>query len=176
MIVLGLDALVYCDCVEKGLLRKQHPFPDLLTIDETGYPDIATKMNEITLLHKQWIMSKPCIHQDFILVFERLGNVATIDFIRATISRIIEYCNIDCQIVWNKVVYSSIHSGDYLSINDVVKLDQEITQMFSIIRMDEKMHNKIIPNERDRRIYLKFFDSLKILTETSLKISKPIVF
>lgn len=40
---MGLDALVYCDCVEKGRLRIPHPFPKLLYTEENGSPEIKSK-------------------------------------------------------------------------------------------------------------------------------------
>jgi hypothetical protein len=33
---MGLDAIVFCNCVEKGKLKKQHPYPDLLYIAADG--------------------------------------------------------------------------------------------------------------------------------------------
>ena len=40
---MGLDAVVFCDCVEKNRLKSPHPYPGLLYISPNGSPEIRSR-------------------------------------------------------------------------------------------------------------------------------------
>lgn len=44
---MGLDACVYCDCVERGKLQTLHPYPELLFVTESGRPEVNSDDEEI---------------------------------------------------------------------------------------------------------------------------------
>ncbi len=54
---MGLDASVYCGCIEKGRAKTPHPFPERLYVDDEGIPDMTdTELLEDWLLHDQWVV------------------------------------------------------------------------------------------------------------------------
>ena len=66
---MGLDATVFCNCVEKGRLEVPHPFPERLYIDEDGRPEIRVddlpyqSVLSLDEAHYAWLQSPPCKHQ-----------------------------------------------------------------------------------------------------------------
>ena len=80
---MGLNAVVYCDCVEKGRLTRPHPRPDQLFIDERGAPDISSDDPRDIEAHDRWESLRPCEHERFWLIECWLGNVSVIGSIRA---------------------------------------------------------------------------------------------
>lgn len=40
---MGLDAVVFCDCVETKRLEVPHPFPNLLCVESNGSPEITSE-------------------------------------------------------------------------------------------------------------------------------------
>lgn len=47
---MGLDAVVFWDCVETKGLKVPHPFPKLLYVESNGSPEIHSK-NPAKILH-----------------------------------------------------------------------------------------------------------------------------
>ncbi len=56
---MGLDASVYCDCVETGRLHTPHPLPHLLFIadDEPYWQQFLNHLEE--LIHASLLVNKP---------------------------------------------------------------------------------------------------------------------
>jgi hypothetical protein len=126
---MGLDATVYCDCVEKGKLTIPHPFPDLLHISADGAPEIqGGVLSQHWQRYDAWVANNPCPHKYFWLVHHHLGNVAGIAFVRHIIVQIVKDPAVAFPVLWSKVVYSGIHCGDYLSMDDVTKLGAEVNE------------------------------------------------
>src|ERR1700685_3015921 len=82
---MGLDATVYCDCVERNRLRSK-PLPDWkVYVEECGARSSKTGRIEEDLAFDQWNFSA-CEHESGILLHHRIGNIATVALLRCTLS------------------------------------------------------------------------------------------
>ena len=186
---MGLDASVFCDCVEKGRLRVPHPRPDLLYIDEDGRPAIPNGIPlEDAMKHDQWCWSDAaCEHPNLRLVHHRLGYIGLIAFVRGSISRAVTNPSVELPVLWNQVIYSGTHGGDFLGLDDVKRLQVELTQIrqidFSGVRLWKRSSfgpfwpDREVKISRDELELLRyFFTQLEDLVRASLEIQKPIAF
>jgi len=66
---MGLDAVVFCDCVEKGRLMVQHPYPRLLYIARNGSPEIRSKDPGKVDEHDKWmdLRHAPCYWEKYFI-------------------------------------------------------------------------------------------------------------
>jgi hypothetical protein len=84
---MGLDASVRCNCIKEGKALP-HPFPELLTFDETGEPTLR-KEGQISLdlwaAHDEWYRNS-CSHSGH-LVDRRLGNIGLMAHVRVFLQR-----------------------------------------------------------------------------------------
>lgn len=191
---MGLDACVYCDCVEKGRLRVPHPDPHLFKIAEDGMPYLeapfGTPEDE---RHESWLRGSPCGHEDFTLIHRRLGNIAMIAWVRACVARIAKDPVRTFPILWTKVVYSGTHASDHLDLADVRWLKEEIASIRAtdwaavpLERLDMRLGSRVrrlllrdgtsAARDAERDMFLAFFANLEELVAASLEIAKPIVF
>lgn len=163
---MGINAVVYCDDVEKGRLRIPHPLPHLLFIDETGCPNISSDNPQDIYLHDQWEGKSPCPHKHFWLVERWLGNASLIDRIRELVERVAEEPLLEYPILWSKVIYNGLHSGDFLRIEEVSHLDNELNRL----RKVESISGD------DQILFNDFLSKLEDLVRASLSVKKPITF
>ena len=161
---MSLTATVYCDCVEKQRLRIQHPVPELLFIDDAGYPQIRSSDPHYEDLHDQWEAQNPCSHEHFRLVDHWLGNVASIGKIRQKLEELSENASMKYPIVTSKVIYNGSHSGDFLAHDEVVHLRNELTHLRKLNAGLKTAH------------WDDFLSKLEELVSASLRIGKPIAF
>ncbi len=127
---MGLDALVYCNCVETGRLTKPHPFLDKLFINEEGCPSIPEDPDDANdstkfLAHLNWILSSPCEHICLRAVHHRLSKLALVRAIRAELSQM----PVLFPTILEKVIYSGSHCGDYLTLEDVLRVKTELVPL-----------------------------------------------
>ena len=78
---MGLDAVVFCNCVETEKLRVPHPFPLLLHILKDGRPEIRSKDTAKITAHEAWMALPPCKHNDLIADGCSLGNAGGVSTI-----------------------------------------------------------------------------------------------
>lgn len=169
---MGLDAFVYCDCVEKGRLAISHPLPDLLFIDETGYPNISSDKSRDIALHDAWEAKHPCPHERFRLLKHRLGNVWLVELIREALRQISANPLSDFPTLWSKVIYSETHTGDFLRNQDVLRLSEELVQLNRALSKKEQYSSL-----KEKMSFLKeFVAKLEELIQASLAVRKPIAF
>lgn len=161
---MGLHACVYCDCYETGRVNAPPPQPELVYVDpESG--GVSLRWEEPGAdQHRfyEWLASA-CEHGPIgQLVFHRLGNIASIGFIRAlfraTPGRF--------PTLLSKVVYDGVHGGDALSISDVEKLLPEVSGVHTLHCADDS----------DEAVLRKFEARMMELTQAALKVRKPISF
>jgi hypothetical protein len=162
---MSLNAIVYCDCVERQRLRVPHPRPELLFIDDTGYPDIRSDDPHDEALHDQWEAQKPCLHEHFHLVEHWLGNVASVGEIRQKLKQLSENPSTEYPILTSKVVYSGSHSGDFLAGEEVVRLKDEVARL-----------RKMVEASADASQWNDFLLKLEDLVDGSVSVNKPISF
>ena len=167
---MGLDAVVFCDCVEKGRLRIPHPWPHLLYIFKNGRPEIRSQNEDKIDLHDDWMEGDPCKHSELMVAGCYLGNIAFIDFIREAVCRVAKVPARDFPVVWNKVIYNGCHTCDYLKLPQVRKLKEEVRRLRAIDFAEAGLKARDVKDVKD------FLANLAKLVKASLRIQKPIAF
>lgn len=165
---MGLDACVYCDCVEKGRLTSLPPPPNLLYIEQDGCPLTRADDIESSLVFDAWTRSRPCPHEDFYLVNSRLGNMSDIDFIKSVVKQLSSEPEKEYPILWSKVIYNGIHASDFLLPEQAVTLGAEL----------KRLRLQPLPQLKEGYVayWLRFVSTLEELVEASRTVGKPISF
>lgn len=165
---MGLDAFVYCDCVEKKRLKTPHPFPKLLIILPNGSPDVDTTDPKKQDRHDRWMEKRACRHEQCMLAGDWLGNMTWIGELRTEINRLSRKWGKKFPVLRDQVIYSGTHTGDYLPLKDVRRLEKEI----KFIRLQDLEKAKVIDIEGMKE----FLSKLEKIVKASLKVGKPIAF
>jgi hypothetical protein len=166
---MGLDAVVFCDCVEKGCLTIPHPYPRLLYIAGNGSPEIRSKDPVRIDEHDQWMNLPPCEHEDMMLDGCELGNAGYIAHLYKILSGVLTKHNQTCPILLGKVLYDGTHCGDHLTIRDVRRLSSELDRL-------ETMEPWTALLREDARQIAGVTEMLRRLVKTALAVNKPIAF
>jgi hypothetical protein len=162
---MSLNAVVYCDCVERGRLTIPHPRPDLLSIDEKGAPDISSTDPQDIEAHDRWESLRPCAHEHFWLIERWLGNVSLVGSIRALLKQSSGDPAREYPVLWSKVIYDGSHSGDFLTSDAVQQLSDEVDRL-------TRMEN----HHADTAPLVELLRKLEDLVQASLSVKKPISF
>ena len=119
---MALDAFVHCDCFERENLRSDPPRGMRLRVAPNG--DITCEAPDESAWHAftAWKLAKACLHQGMILVRHRLGSTAAIDRIRTELQK----DALRFPILLEKVVYSGTHTCDWLPMNLLPSLTEEL--------------------------------------------------
>ena len=170
---MGLDACVYCDCVEKGRLRTPPPRADLIYIESDGSPELRTDDLELSIAFDLWRNNSPCSHDQLCIAAHWLGNMSGIDRIRRTVRQIAnqQLANEPGTIfplLWTRVIYSGIHAGDFLTPQEAVQLGDELVQL--------KAHDLRQLTPEDQEFVESFMAAMNELVEASKAVGKPISF
>lgn len=165
---MGLDACVYCDCVEKGRLTSLPPLPNLLYIEQDGCPLTREDGTEAWVVFETWIQSHPCPHEDFYLVNHHLGNMSAISFTRSVVKQLSSEPEEEYPILWSKVIYSGTHAGDFLLPAQALTLGAEL----------ERLRLQPLPHAKEDYVayWLQFLTMLEDLVKASRTVGKPISF
>jgi hypothetical protein len=163
---MSLNAVVYCDCIEKGRVTKPHPRPDLLFIDEKGAPDISSTDPLEIEAHDRWESLRPCQHEHFWLIEHWLGNVSLIGSIRAFLQQYSSDPAREYPVLWSKVIYDGSHTGDFLTIDAVRELSDEMDRLSSMEHLTTS----------DTSPLVELLRKLNDLVRASQSVNKPISF
>jgi hypothetical protein len=166
---MGLDAAVFCDCVEKGCLTVPHPYPRLLYIASNGSPEIRSKDPIKIDEHDKWMNLPPCEHEDMMLDGCELGNAGSIAHLYKILSGALTKPEQTYSVLLRKVLYSGTHFGDHLTIRDVRRLESELDRL-------EKMEPWTALLREDARHIASVTGMLRRLVKTALAVNKPIAF
>jgi len=158
---MGLDAHVCCRCIEDGKLLKPLPNGWTVLIAEEGHPYIDSADLREQMAFDDWLW-RSCEHDDQRLVHRRLGNMSSIGFLRDGLGE----ASAACPVLLGKVLYSGIHGGDWLVMEDVERLAGELDALRTMRFGDEKLQSFISV----------LLDDLWALVTASLRVRKPIVF
>ncbi len=158
---MGLDVFVFCDCYEKGRLKRQPPNPDLVYVLPNGDQECRSKDSKVLDRFDRW-RENACRHEAGMIAGDWLGNEWLIGSIRDELSR--RPRKLPTLLNW--VIYSGTHCGDHLTLKMVAKLEVELDRLKA-----HRSGNK----ELDRGIQ-KLRRQLQKLVRASLKIGKPIAF
>src|SRR3954468_4531178 len=121
---MGLDAFIFCDCYEKGLLREPPPAGVILQVEPDG--SLGRQQQDTTLVSDlvwdEWREQGACEHGGGILLRHRLGNISLVGLLRAELQAKAERF----PILVTKVVYSGSHAGDFLPVESIAALQTEL--------------------------------------------------
>jgi hypothetical protein len=161
---MGLDAVVYCDCYEKGRLRVSPPVGALLHIAVNGALECDSDRIpfDAVLAFDEWRASKACGHEKGILLQHRLGNTALVALLRSELQREPNRF----PILLTKVVHSGIHGGDYLPIETIPELQREL-DLLSTFKCSTREADEFMSQFKIRMVEL---------ASTALSVTKPIAF
>ena len=159
---MGLDACVYCNCFERGELRSV-PRPEWnVYLREDGSRATDTDVLDELISFDAWNLKEACAHERGELLHHRIGNIATVAFIRTILDRF----QSDFPIILTKVVYNGSHCCDFLKIDAVRDLSSEIVQLMNVRGT----------NSKEEQFLRTFEHQLRELTECALQMGKPIAF
>jgi len=158
---MGLDGYVACDCIEKGIANVPPAIASFVKIDRhTG----SNYLDSLDKRHRQaynlWRASKPCPHDGGILRCQQLGSANGIGWIRGFLADHVGDPPAEFPVLWKQVVYSGVHSGDSLSVEEVRRLAEELNRR---------------PTSDDK-VTERFFARLEDLVAAALSVGKPLGF
>ena len=167
---MGLDAVVFCDCVEKGCLRVPHPYPRLLYIASNGSPEIRSKDPVKVDEHDKWMNLPPCEHESMMLPGCYQASANHISHLNRILSGVLKERGQACPVLLGKVLYSGTHCGDHLAVRDVRMLSNELD------RLKEAIPSTTALSGEDARLGALAISELRRLVKTALAANKPIAF
>jgi hypothetical protein len=161
---MGLDAQVYCDCYEKGRLREPPPRDVSLRVELDG--SLGRERDngslEDDVAWDEWREQRACEHHGGVLLHHRLGNISLIGLLRAELQREPG----DFPLLLTKVLYSGSHCGDFLPVDSVLTLQQEV-EALSGLRCSTPDADRFMAGFRAQMLEL---------IAASLSVRMPIVF
>jgi hypothetical protein len=156
-----LDARVYCNCLEAGKLRLQpKPHWRVSVLDDGTIEAECLDQRERREFHRWW--KHACEHEDRVLVYHCLGNVAMVSFLRAEFAKVAG----KCLVLLGRVVSDGVHGGDFLTVEQVRDLEGELRELDGFQ----------CESEADQPYVDRFLDQMRELVAASLSVSKPIAF
>ncbi len=160
-ISMGLDAVVFCDCYEKGRIKSCPPEVGPLYVEPNGAVEPRSDNPEVLERFDAW-REQACRHEDGMIAGDYLGNAGQgAQFRDALWAKRNLF-----PVLLGKVIYSGTHCGDHLSLRHVAKLATELDRLKSIRTGDKSL-------DKDLQILRR---KLEKLVRVSLKIKKPIAF
>lgn len=115
---MGLDACVFCDCLEKGRNLKPLPNDVVIKVGADGYASVERNGEEV------W-EDLECEHQFRFLIRHRLGNIALVGFLRWELNREAS----SYPFLLKRVVYSGSHTGDWIGLDQLPELQAELQRL-----------------------------------------------
>jgi hypothetical protein len=167
---MGLDAVVFCDCVETNRLKVPHPFPKLLYVESNGSLEISSKSPAKIDKHDEWMNLPPCQHEGMTVAGFYIGNMTLVLRVYNALESVLRPPRPRCPVLLEKVLYSGTHTGDYLTLAQVRKLAVELQQLKELDL--EKTH----VSSTDLRFIRSVAAKLRRLTKVALETKKPIAF
>lgn len=157
---MGLDATVYCNCFEIHRLKQPPPCQSVFVADDGSLDCRCEELNAI-LAFDQWRLNA-CEHPSGILLHHRIGNLAQVGLLRSELSR----DSTALPILLTKVLYSGMHSGDYLLPSDLGEVRIELERLSRLVCST--------PTNQDSVHF--FRKQMSELVEVALRVAKPISF
>jgi hypothetical protein len=167
---MGLDAVIFCNCVETGKLRVPHPFPRLLYALKNGRPAIRSVDTAKIAKHVAWTELPPCKHEDMMVDGCSLGNAGGVGVIYKVLSHAQKPPKTTFPILLNKVFYSGTHCMDFLTLTQIRKLDVELKKLRQLKLTDLGFATS------DVGWVSEILVNLTRLVKVAQKVGKPIAF
>jgi hypothetical protein len=159
---MGLDACVFCDCFERGVLRSPPLEEWRVYVERGGFLASATEDLDAQLAFDRWYEDSACVHPSGHLVSERIGNIALVSLLRGELEQEAERY----PMLLNRVLYSGTHCGDCISADEVGGMLPEISAL-------AQLHS---PDPRHDTFLRDFEGQMRRLVEASLRVRKPLSF
>ena len=168
---MGLDAIVFCDCIEKKRLKVLHPLPKQLYIAPNGSPQIRSNDLHKIEQHDEWMEVPPCNHEFMQADGAELGNATHIQMVRNALAAVLDDPRRSkCPILMKRVLYSGTHTGDHLTVKQVQRLADELQ---SLQKADLSNSSMLLEEANGVNATLK---AIRRLSNVPLKLNKPIAF
>ncbi len=167
---MGLDAAVFCDCIEKGCLRVRHPHPRLLHIDSNGSPEIQSKDPVKVDEHDKWMNLPLCDDESMMLPGGYQASAEHISHLNRIFSGVLRKHGQACPVLLGKVLYSGTHCGDRLAVQEVRMLSNELE------RLEEEMRSTTALSGGDARQGALAIGKPRRLVKAALAVNKPVAF
>jgi len=159
---MGLDAHVFCNCYERGLLLSAPPPGCSLSVVENGGLQCNNDDLEVQIAFDKWLKASACIHENGHLVSHRIGNVAAVDSLREEFEQQPDYF----KLILSRILYSGSHCGDIILASELSQLVPEVEALAGIHCEDPDMER-----------FVRGFEIQMIeLLNAALHVGKPIVF
>ena len=158
---MGLNAFVFCDCYEKGRLKRPPPNPEFVYVLPHGDIDCRSDDPKVLKRFDRW-RPNACRHREGVLAGDSFGSITGIDLLRNMLTpqrRILPT-------LLNHVIWSGSHTGDHLTVKQVQKLSVELDRLKEF-RCGAKVIDLEIQAFRRR---------LARLVRVALKAGRPIAF
>lgn len=159
---MGLDAVVYCNCYETG--RHKTPPPPGIEIEvcADGSINCANETVDDAIAFDAWTHKRACDHEDCTYLHHYIGNIALVAFLRETLQQKAD----QFPTILSAVIYNGIHAGDYLTLEQVEMVREELKQLPSVTFGSE-----------EKQKYLNAFrEQMTELVDCALALQKPIAF
>jgi len=158
---MGLDAFIFCDCYEKGRIKRLPPDVGSVYVQRNGSLEPRSQNPEVLDRFDAWRVHA-CRHEEGMIAGDYLGNAGYIDWLRDAFWPIRKLF----PVLLGKVIYCGTHTGDHLALRDVAKLAVELDRLKSY-RISDKSLDKDLQLLRQK---------LQKLVRVALKTKKPIAF
>lgn len=159
---MGLDAAVYCDCFERGMLKEPPPCPELVATDPSGRLDCRSENEETLLSFDEWLLHRACEHENGVLRDHYIGNMTLVGLLRSELERQADIYPVSLA----KILYGGTHTGDYLSLVDVRNVQSEL----------KLLEGHVCLNEINQGYVAVYRQQMMELAEAALTVGKPISF
>lgn len=159
---MGLDAVVYCDCWERGATRVPPKTNWQVAIDDQSGCRLRAKGSDASQVDFDNWDHNACEHEDGILLHHRLGNIGLVGFLREILERRAD----EFSFVLARVLFSGTHAGDAISVAELPLLEAELSAL-------SDMHGDSLDDEDDIR---RFEHQMWELLRTAKGVKKPISF
>lgn len=155
--------MVYCDCYERGKVRRPPPQPELVFVDYTGGLSVDLKQPNADFIGFDNWLRTACEHGPMgQLVSHRLGNIALIGFLRTLLAS----DPTRFPVLLTKVLYDGTHAGDFLSSADVDLVSVEVDRLKEVHAVAES----------DEDLIRNFEHQMCQLVQAAQSVGKPIAF
>ena len=110
----------------------------------------------------QWQLSRACEHELGVLLYHHIGNIATVAAIRTELARE----GAKFPLLLSKVLYNGTHGGDFLTVEEVKSLPQEVAALHGLQCNDPDLAESLQV----------FAAQMAELVDCSLRVRKPLAF
>jgi hypothetical protein len=159
---VALNAVVFCNCFEKGRLREPPPVGCRLAVVDDGSLVCGNGDFFVQAAFANWLHDRACDHFDGRLVHLSLGDVEEIAALRA----ILKGTWTRCPTLFSRVLQYRTHESEVIAPHELGTLRAEVTALGDIHLQDREME----------RLLRAFESRMAELLECAMFANKPIVF